>query len=152
MSAPRPYVTNPFHPLSSIRKNKYFPYLYQSVPIFSSKWYAYVCQLRMCCSKILSPRSRTIIQVILISILYVLARIVFFQAHFLKKKKEEQIGHNLGLVPTYKIFVTFSFCTSENKLKTKDKKATTTLESHYTRKRRGKNTSHYKNGTIFKRW
>ena len=40
----------------------------------------------MCISKTLSPRLRTIIQVTLISILYVLARMVFFQAHSSKKK------------------------------------------------------------------
>ena len=39
--------------------------------------------------KTLSPRLRTIIQVILISILYVLARMVFFQAHSSKKKKTD---------------------------------------------------------------
>ena len=37
-------------------------------------------------------------------------------------------------------------------MKNRDKKARTTLESHYARKRPGKNTSHSKNGTIFKRW
>ena len=70
----------------------------------------------MCFSKTLSPRLKTIIQVILISILYVLARMVFFQAHLLKNKKI-QIGHNL--VPTYKFFVAFSLRSSQNKLKTK---------------------------------
>ena len=40
----------------------------------------------MCFSKILSPRLRTIIQVILISVLHVRARIVFFQAILLQKK------------------------------------------------------------------
>ena len=40
----------------------------------------------MCISKTLSPRLRTIIQVTLISILYVLARMVSFQAHSSKKK------------------------------------------------------------------
>ena len=104
-------------------------------------------KLRMCSSKTLSPRLRTIIQVILISILYVLARMVFFQAHSLKKKqnKTKQIGHNL--VPTYIIFVGFSLCASQNKLNTKDKKARTILESHYMPENdREKNTSHSKNG------
>ena len=105
----------------------------------------------MCFSKTLSPRLRTIIPVILISILYMLVRVVFFQAHSLKKKKT-QIGHNL--VPIYKIFVAFSSCTSQNKRlsRTKTKKARTTLESHYARKRLGKNTSHSKNDTILNRW
>ena len=59
---------------------------------------------------------------------------VFFQAHLVKKRK--QIGHNL--VPTYKTFVAFSLNTWQNKLKTKDKKARTTLESQSARKRPGK--------------
>ena len=37
-------------------------------------------------------------------------------------------------------------------MKDKDTKARTTLESHCASKRPGKNTSHSKNGTIFKRW
>ena len=109
----------------------------------------------MCFSKTLSPRLRTIIQVILISILYVLARMVFFQAHLLKKKKKKQIGHNL--VPTYKIFVAFSLCTSQNKLKTKGyeeqrQKSKNNIRVALCQKTAGKNTSHSKNGTIFKRW
>ena len=39
MSAPRPYVTDPFHPLGSIRSNKSFLYIYQNVLFISSKWY-----------------------------------------------------------------------------------------------------------------
>ena len=77
-------------------------------------------------------------QVILISILYVLARMVFIA----RKKKDR--GHNLA--PPYKIFVAFSLCTSQNTLKTKDTKQ----EQHHCRtmlgKRPGKNTSHSKNG------
>ena len=69
------------------------------------------------CACALSPRLRTIIQVILISILHMLARMVFFQAHLWKKKKKKKIGHNL--VPTHKMFVAFSLCTSQNELKTK---------------------------------
>ena len=42
MSAPRPYVTDPFHPLGSIYINKSFLYIYQSVPVISSKWYVKV--------------------------------------------------------------------------------------------------------------
>ena len=37
-------------------------------------------------------------------------------------------------------------------MKNTDKKTRTILESHYARKLPGKNTSHSKNGTIFKRW
>ena len=38
--------------------------------------------------------------------------------------KKKRIGHNL--VPTYKIFAASSLCTSQNKLKSKEKKARTT--------------------------
>ena len=76
MSAPRPYVTDPFHPLDSIRSNESFPYMYQSVPVTSSKWYVKVChgkfgiqKLRMCVSKTMSLRLTTINQMTLTSIL-----------------------------------------------------------------------------------
>ena len=39
MSAPRPYETDPFHPLGSISYIKQFPYIYNSVPVISSMWY-----------------------------------------------------------------------------------------------------------------
>ena len=74
MSAPRPLVTNPFHPLGSTRNNKSFLYTYQNVPVISSTWYVKVClymggiwELRMCFSKTLelNSRIRSIIQVIL---------------------------------------------------------------------------------------
>ena len=42
MSAPRPYKTDPFHPLGSICHLKSFPYICQSVPDTSSKWYVKV--------------------------------------------------------------------------------------------------------------
>ena len=98
MSAPRPYVTDPFHPLGSTCNNKSFLYINQSEPAISSKWYVKVClgtggicQLRMCFSETLSPRLRTIIQDILTSVLCVLLRINpkymdFSNAHLLKKK------------------------------------------------------------------
>ena len=61
MSAPRPYVTDPFHPLSTISNMQSFQYIYQSLPGFSSKWYLKlflstvgIWQLRMCFSKPLS--------------------------------------------------------------------------------------------------
>ena len=66
------------------------------------------------------------------------------------KTKTKQIGHNLQLVPSYKIFVAFSLCTSQKKLKRIDKKGRS--EPHYARKQPGKNTSDSKNCTIFKRW
>ena len=39
MSAPRPYGTDPFHPLGSISTMKQFLYIYNSVPVISSMWY-----------------------------------------------------------------------------------------------------------------
>ena len=43
MSAPRPFVTDPFHPLDSICNNYSFLFIYQSVPVISSMWYVQVC-------------------------------------------------------------------------------------------------------------
>ena len=42
MSAPRPFWTDPFHPLGSISNMKQFLYIYNSVPINSSMWYVQV--------------------------------------------------------------------------------------------------------------
>ena len=39
MSAPRPYGTDPFHPLGSILNMKQFLYIYNSVTVISSMWY-----------------------------------------------------------------------------------------------------------------
>ena len=39
MSAPRPYETDPFHPLGSISNMKQFLYIYDSEPLISSMWY-----------------------------------------------------------------------------------------------------------------
>ena len=54
MSAPRPYVTDPFHPLSSVCDYKQFLYICESVGVISSVWYRELClgkvhiwQLRM---------------------------------------------------------------------------------------------------------
>ena len=60
------------------------------------------------------------------------------------------------MVPTHKMFVAFSLCSSQNELKTKGyenkDKARTTLESYYAGKRPGKNTPNSKNVTVFNRW
>ena len=68
---------------------------------------------------------------------------VFFQAHLLKKTSDHK------LVPTYKIFF-FVYIAKENwkqkAMKNKDKKARTTIESHYARKRPGKKH------LTFKKW
>ena len=60
MSAPRPFVTDPFYPLGSIRSSESFSYICQSVPVTSSKCYVKVCRatvgiqkLRMCFLKII---------------------------------------------------------------------------------------------------
>ena len=42
MSAPRPYVTDPFHPLGSICNNESFQYIYQSLLVISSMRYTKV--------------------------------------------------------------------------------------------------------------
>ena len=39
MSAPRPYGTDPFHPLGSITNIGQFLYIYNSLPVISSIWY-----------------------------------------------------------------------------------------------------------------
>ena len=43
MSAPRPRVTDPFHPLSSISRQLQFLYIQISVLLISSIWYDQVC-------------------------------------------------------------------------------------------------------------
>ena len=50
---------------------------------------------------------------------------------FIARKRKDR-GHNLA--PTYKIFVAFSMCTSQNTLKTKDTKQ----EQHHCRTMLGK--------------
>ena len=42
MSAPRPYETDPFHPLGSILTIKQFLYICKSLPVISSMWYELV--------------------------------------------------------------------------------------------------------------
>ena len=39
MSAPRPYGTDPFHPLGSVSNMEQFLYIYNSVTVISSMWY-----------------------------------------------------------------------------------------------------------------
>ena len=48
MSAPRPYETDPFHPLGSISNMKQFLYIYNSVPVISSMWYVQTFLLDYC--------------------------------------------------------------------------------------------------------
>ena len=43
LSAPRPYVTDPFHPLSSIYNMKQFVYIYKILQGISCMWYIQVC-------------------------------------------------------------------------------------------------------------
>ena len=43
MSAPRSYVTDPFHPLSSIHRRLQFLYICNGVLVLSSIWYLQVC-------------------------------------------------------------------------------------------------------------
>ena len=47
MSAPRPFVTDPFHPLGSILNLKLFSYIYRSLPVISIMWCANVSRGRV---------------------------------------------------------------------------------------------------------
>ena len=42
MSAPRPFETDPFHPLGSIYYIKQLPYICEKIPVISSMWDAEV--------------------------------------------------------------------------------------------------------------
>ena len=108
----------------------------------------------LCFSKTLSPRLRTIIQVVLISILNVLARMVFFQAYLFKKKKNRSATTWCPPITSLSLYLCVHRKTNwkQKAMKNKDKKARITLELHYPRKWPGKSASHSKNGTIFKRW
>ena len=84
MSAPRPYVTDPFHPLGSISKNKSFLYIYQSVTSYlfhvvrkSVSLYGRYLTITLVLLETSStePWMRSIIQVLLTSFLYVLGLI-----------------------------------------------------------------------------
>jgi len=50
MSAPRPYETDPFHPLGSILNINHLLYICEKVPVMSSMWYVqlYRYMTRMC--------------------------------------------------------------------------------------------------------
>ena len=48
MSAPRPYGTDPFHPLGSISNMKQLLYIYNSVQVISSMWYVQVLEYNNC--------------------------------------------------------------------------------------------------------
>ena len=48
MSAPRPYGTDPFHPLGSITNMKQFLYIYNSEPVIPSMWYVQMCVYDNC--------------------------------------------------------------------------------------------------------
>ena len=48
MSAPRPYGTDPFHPLGSISNMKQLLYIYNSVQVISSIWYVQVLEYDNC--------------------------------------------------------------------------------------------------------
>ena len=82
---------------------------------------------------------------------YVLVHIVFFQAHLLQKKRSA----TPCCLPIK--FLSLLLCVhrktnwKQKAMKSKDRKART-QESYYTRKRPGKNASHFKIGTIFKKW
>ena len=60
MSAPRPYETDPFHPLGSISNMIQFLYIYNSVPVISSMWYVQLC-LYMTIAHVLSQKAQIMI-------------------------------------------------------------------------------------------
>ena len=92
----------------------------------------------MCSSKTLSPRLTTSIQVIFIPYCTCWHAWCFSKRTYCKKTTDRPQP-----VPTYKNFVPFYLCTSQNKLKTKITKNNIRV---------AENTSHSKNGAIFKRW
>ena len=120
MSAPRPYVTNPFHPVGSICTIASFPYICQRFPVTSSKWYVKVYHdtvgiqnLRMCFSKTPSLRLKTINQITWTSILQVLTRIDTKRMDSLLARllgKNGEIGRYR--VPRYQSLWGFSLCLS----------------------------------------
>ena len=104
-------------------------------------------ELRMSSSKTLSPGLRTIIQVILISILYVLARMLFFQAHLLKKKNYNKTDRPQPGAHLYNLCRIFFLCIAKQIEHKRQKSKNNIRVALYARKRPGENTSHSKNGT-----
>ena len=69
MSASRPYVTDPFHRLDSIRSKESFPYICQTVPVTTSKWYVKMCHDTVGIKQLRMGSSKRINQITLTSIL-----------------------------------------------------------------------------------
>ena len=68
MSAPRPFETDPFHPLGSICYIKQLLYMYENLPVISSTWDAYVCIYDNCAcalAETLKLRFRAIFKVLI---------------------------------------------------------------------------------------
>ena len=66
MSAPRPFETDPFHPLGSTYKLKQLLYIYKNLPIISSMWDELVCIYDNCaCALAETLKLRAIFKVVL---------------------------------------------------------------------------------------
>ena len=78
MSAPRPFETDPFHPLGSIYNLKHLLYIYKNLPVISSIWDELGCIYDNCAcalAETLKLRFRAIFKVLLFFQGYMLVRI-----------------------------------------------------------------------------
>ena len=78
MSAPRPFKTDPFHPLGSICNIKRILYIYKNLPVISPMWDAQVCVYDNCACALpetLKFRFRAIFIVINFFLGYMLVRL-----------------------------------------------------------------------------
>ena len=78
MSAPRPFETDPLHPLGSICYIKQLLYMYENLSVISSMWDAHVCISDNCAcalAETLKPRFRAIFKVLIFFLGYMLVRI-----------------------------------------------------------------------------
>ena len=78
MSAPRPFETDPFHPLGSICYIQQLLYIYKNLPVISPMWDAQVCINDNCAcalAETLKLRFRAIFKVTIFFLGYMLVRI-----------------------------------------------------------------------------
>ena len=86
MSAPRPYVTDPFHPLTSISGNFYIHTTVFQLFFPCGIFERFMVRCRFLnCARILVGRLRTIAKVLFCSLWYVLYKIDGTHAHLLNK-------------------------------------------------------------------
>ena len=55
MSAPRPFETDPFHPLGSICNIEQLLYICKNLPVISSMWDTQVCKYDNCACALAEP-------------------------------------------------------------------------------------------------